>query len=647
MPETLPLSNEHLLARLQAWSSSDDQCFELARTWLDDCRERHAACSTAYDSSLRLPTRLLDVGSDVDSQDTTKTNVRLVQGKSCAGPYVALSYCWGPDRDLILTHESESRLRAGIAVTDFPGTLRDAVIVTRRIGVQYLWIDALCIFQDQDRPESKADWAREAGRMRDVYRGAVVTIESASASRGNEGFLKSRASSRPYCALQWGSQADISVYLRPMSDITDSQLIGTTVYTRGWTLQERLLAPRTLSFGLQQCSFECANGFRDEAGRSTTLPRASESYLSKQSMLQLRRDRGWFVVAWRAVSRAFGLPAVVSLGTLWDTYPVGWSNHGVLDIPGGYWATYFDYWRGIVSQFSQRQLTNSADRLPALSGLADEVQRATGSLYVAGMWEDELITSLAWTCHYIYNQGGEYGDYAGGIPSGNLASVWGKSWPDNIRPDNYVAPSWSWASVKGTIAFPVEAYQSSSIIRNIAKVDSVKVWPEHASDPLGSLKGGVLTLNTLFLPIPDPSIPCPPDYVLKGFHDRIRKDHIRMTDSLASEFYQHHEGFEGQTFGSVQLLGRRSTHQRKNSGELISMLLVESRSNGEYCRLCCISISMDTLDQLEQEHFGHWVVANESDLEYKAEMQPELKRIAAITGAVADAPWVRRTVVVV
>jgi hypothetical protein len=643
--DKLPLSNDRLLARLQAWSSSDDQCFDLARKWLHECREHHTACRSAYDSSLRPPTRLLDVGIDINTgTDILKQgDVRLVQGASCEGPYAALSYCWGPDRDLILTHESESRLRAGIAATDFPGTLRDAVIVTRRVGVRYLWIDALCIFQDQDRPESKADWAREAGRMRDVYRGAVVTIESASASRGNEGFLESRATSRPYCALQWGSQADLLVYLRPMSDITDSQLLGTTVYTRGWTLQERLLAPRTLSFGLQQCSFECANGFKDEAGRSTALPRASEPYLSKQSMLQLRRDRGWFAVAWRVVSRALGLPAVVSLGTLWDKYPIGWSSHGVLDVPGGYWATYFDYWRGVVSQFSQRQLTNSADRLPALSGLADEVQRATGSVYVAGMWEDELITCLAWTCQYIYNQDGAYGDYAGGIAPGNFATTWGKSWPDNIRPANYVAPSWSWASVKGVISFPVEPFQSSTIIRNIAKVESVQVWPEHASDPLGSLKGGVVTLNTLFLPIPDPSIPCSKDYALNNLHSHIRKEHIRLTEDLASEFYQHHQGFDGQTFGLVQLLGRHTKHQRKSTGELVSMLLVESRGEGQYSRLCCVNITMDTLEQLEQEHFGHWVVASESDLGYKAEMQPELKRMAAMSREVADAPWERRS----
>ena len=104
------------------------------------------------------------------------------------------------------------------------------------------------------------------------------------------------------------------------------------------------------------------------------------------------------------------------------------------------------------------------------------------------------------------------------------------------------------------------------------------------------------------------------------------------------------EGFDGQTFGLIQLLGRRTRQQRKNSGELISMLLVESRGNGEYSRLCCISVPMDTLEKLEQEHFGHWVVASESDIEYKSQMKPELERMAAISREVGDAPWVRRSV---
>jgi hypothetical protein len=61
----------------------------------------------------------------------------------------------------------------------------------------------------------------------------------------------------------------------------------------------------------------------------------------------------------------------------------------------------------------------------------------------------------------------------------------------------------------------------------------------------------------------------------------------------------------------------------------------------------CISVAMDTLQQLEKQHFGYWVVASESDLEYKAQMQPELERIAAITREVADAPWGRKTITLI
>jgi hypothetical protein len=82
-------------------------------------------------------------------------------------------------------------------------------------------------------------------------------------------------------------------------------------------------------------------------------------------------------------------------------------------------------------------------------------------------------------------------------------------------------------------------------------------------------------------------------------------EHISLTDDLASEFYQHHADHDGQTFGLVQLLGRRGRRQSRNSGELVSMLLVKSCGDGKFRRLCCICSLMDTLEQLGQQHFGH------------------------------------------
>lgn len=588
-----------------------------------------------------MPTRLLDVGSASDHGILNVGNVRLVQGEHCKGPYAALSYCWGPDRDLILTHDSHAELLAGIDVQTFPGTLRDAIIVTRQIGVQFLWIDALCIFQDQDRPESKADWAREAGRMRDVYRGAYVTIEAASASRGREGFLKPRASSKPYCALQWGSDLTKCVYLRPVVDINDNQLIGTTVYTRGWTLQERLLAPRTLSFGLQQCSFECAHGFVDEAGHSDDLPRGSEFYLSKRSMLQLRQDRGWLTLVWRALSRRFGLPAVVSL---WDAYNIGWSSYGELSIPGGQWATYFDYWRGLVTQFSRRQLTNHADRLPALSGLADEIQRATGSVYVAGMWNDELVRSLAWSVGPLYNTSDitQWSvEELSAIPAGSHAPL--EDWTGNKSLSRYVAPSWSWASVQGEIRFLEGSFQAPrrSIIEEIARVTHVQVSPRYTTDPLGGVESGQLTMTTLCLPIPSPLEPCPPKHHFEHNHTEIRRKDVRTLK--IKEFHQHHKGYEGQTFAVIQLLSSSS----KPGLKLLYVLLVESCEEGGYRRLCCLSLWTDTYEELEKVFVGDWGPVLDSDVMQRNDIQLELEKAAEMSREVREAPWERRTITLV
>jgi hypothetical protein len=239
-----------MLRRVQASNAAGEKCFSLARQWLQNCLQDHTQCQRDGGSFL-FPTRVIAVKPESLPTDY----VKLVQGENCNGQYAALSYCWGGERDLMLTHNTEPLLRRGLLLSNVTGTIRDAILVTRELGIAYLWVDGVCIFQDQERQESKDDWAREAGRMRDVYRGAVVTIEAAAATRLTEGFLKERKSSKPYCKLPWREGDEtVDVFLRPHMDITDSQLLKTKVYTRGWTLQECLLAPRTLSYGTQQIS---------------------------------------------------------------------------------------------------------------------------------------------------------------------------------------------------------------------------------------------------------------------------------------------------------------------------------------------------------------------------------------------------------
>jgi hypothetical protein len=106
--------------------------------WIVTCDEGHADC--LHISSTR-PKRLLDVG---DSQDSP---IRLVIDPT-TDKYVALSHCWGNHRRCVTTKENLPARVEGIAWLDLPQTFRDAITVTRAIGVQYLWIDFLCIIQD-------------------------------------------------------------------------------------------------------------------------------------------------------------------------------------------------------------------------------------------------------------------------------------------------------------------------------------------------------------------------------------------------------------------------------------------------------------------------------------------------------------------
>ncbi|KAK0727277.1 heterokaryon incompatibility, partial [Lasiosphaeria miniovina] len=89
------------------------------------------------------------------------------------GKYAALSHCWGSpgQQPFTTTADNLASRQSGIDFQHLPPTFRDAVIVASELGVQNLWIDSLCIIQDD-----ADDWARESIRMAAVYGKAHVTI---------------------------------------------------------------------------------------------------------------------------------------------------------------------------------------------------------------------------------------------------------------------------------------------------------------------------------------------------------------------------------------------------------------------------------------------------------------------------------------
>ena len=89
---------------------------------------------------------------------------------------------------MTLTTLTMTDMLCGVATSTLPATIQDAIIVTRKLGLRYLWVDALCIFQD-----STSDKDAEIAKMDQIYQNARLTISAASAEKCQDGFLAPRS----------------------------------------------------------------------------------------------------------------------------------------------------------------------------------------------------------------------------------------------------------------------------------------------------------------------------------------------------------------------------------------------------------------------------------------------------------------------
>jgi hypothetical protein len=204
--------------------------------WLQTC-ETHPECGVP-DSSY-VPSRLIDVGG---KEGLSKLRLILTVDHRIPGipaaesKYVALSYCWGlsmPTGGMTTTKSRISHLK-GIPFDSLPHSIRDAVTITRELGVRYLWVDALCIIQDDIQ-----DWQRESGAMIKIYSEAYFTIAAASTSHCDGGILN-KQDSRQLLTVQLKNFS-----LKASTPTHRDQRESSPLSRRAWALQERELSPRT------------------------------------------------------------------------------------------------------------------------------------------------------------------------------------------------------------------------------------------------------------------------------------------------------------------------------------------------------------------------------------------------------------------
>lgn len=323
------------------------------------------------------------------------------------GLYTTLSHCWGAKVPIVTTTHNLAAHRDSIPVSSLPPTFQQAVMITRLLGMRYLWIDSLCILQD-----SKEDWEKESMRMGEVYGQSFLTIAARAARNAQDGcFISRTVSTAPICRLRYLAKDDPSIPLGAISILDPTFEIEnpkqSPLDTRGWVLQEKILTPRIVHYGAQQIYWEC----RQKAARQDAKYVGPLTNRLKESI---------------DIHTPFKLIFRCIKGERELVYPQDWSEWR-LEL-----AVRMTQWYRLVGEYSERSLTYASDKLPALAGVARTFARLTGYRYLAGLWEEDILMGLLWWRSKR---------------NGLLLSTW----PE--EPVSDVLPSWSWARFMGPLSF--------------------------------------------------------------------------------------------------------------------------------------------------------------------------------------------------
>ncbi|KAI8215487.1 hypothetical protein K4K52_006247 [Colletotrichum sp. SAR 10_76] len=321
-----------------------EQQFDLLREWADDCDQNHSGC---HRDLSKLPTRVIDVGLGGQQEP------RLVEMDGEIGRYMTLSHCWGLHPVIQTTSLTIGDHLKELPLSKLPNTFRDAVIVTRAMGIQYLWIDSLCIIQD-----SKADWERESANMGAIYFSSYLTIAASGSTDSRGGCFIPRDTSSHVelrCSQPDGNDS-IRVMVRPQpGDFI--RLPKRTLHTRAWVLQEKILSSRMINFDADQLLWQC----RERRVAEDGIP------------------PGW----------------EFSEGTFYEE-PKDLNLSFPYTLESSERSSFERDWNGMVAHYSSRGITKSFDKLPALSGLAKAMEERTGIGYAAGLWKKNMAHSLLW-----------------------------------------------------------------------------------------------------------------------------------------------------------------------------------------------------------------------------------------------------------
>ncbi|KAF1840077.1 HET-domain-containing protein [Cucurbitaria berberidis CBS 394.84] len=374
------------LLRQRSTDTLFEQAVTFLRSKLNECLATHAECHHIEPlKESKYPTRLLNLKSPYRSrvflEDTSEET---------KGHYFTLSHCWGGLQPVTLTRGSEQTLRGGINIRDLPKTFREAIYVCRKLDIPYLWIDSLCIFQDD-----LTDWHAEAASMRQVYASAVCNIAAAGAKDASVGLRfqhdsmvsdSFEISAPKQFWLPGQKQAPIEYLVCSRSSFSRDIENGPLNF-RAWVLQERVLSRRTMHFTASGVYWECLSNIAN-----VMYPERLPDWIYREEEIQTIK-----------------LLLLQGNDTNNSHVTQAWKNK------------VYDAWNQLCYMYSRMGMSVESDKLVAIHGIAQKLSQINGDKLVCGLWEQRLLPQLLWCSVQIPN----------------LAT----SFPLHWR-----APSWSWAS---------------------------------------------------------------------------------------------------------------------------------------------------------------------------------------------------------
>jgi hypothetical protein len=406
---------------------------------IQSCLSSHSRCRQPKPAT--LPKRVLDVLLAPDSKSVVLHESEWNEGEQRYehGQYVALSHIWGLGKLPKTTKENLQSHLKGIAWSALPRAFQEAVALTRALGIQYLWIDSLCLVQDDIQAKLE-----ESVRMDEIFGNAFLTIAATSATdSGSQPLFPIKTP--PFKVQATDTKGQLSkIYVREQPshysfkapfdegshmnewelpfNMSDEANLHTPLLKRAWAYTERLLSPRVLHFTKSEMILECREGYNCECGR------IDDTTFDSRTTDSIKQEFG------RIVSEASIRPQTNGNGNHLDRRIEGVTSqlagttiaNGSPDLLRNR-EDALQLWSYVITEFTARNMTYD-ERLIAIAGVAKALLPAMQSGYIAGQWTFSTL-SLLWH------------------PDDSTRC----RRPQAMEGQNI--PSWSWASCEGSPIF--------------------------------------------------------------------------------------------------------------------------------------------------------------------------------------------------